>query len=95
MIINRKGIDLVTQSVRMPDDLASRLDEVAKSTKRTKSSFIIEALEAKLRSDAEGPDEPQEPAWMRFAGAAPRGVRKEIDAIVEEEFSAVDPELWK
>ncbi len=49
MIINRKGIDLVTQSVRMPDDLASRLDEVAKSTKRTKSSFIIEALERYLK----------------------------------------------
>lgn len=52
---NRKGIDVATQSVRIPDDLASRLDEVAKATKRTKSSFIIEALERYLdeREDLE------------------------------------------
>ncbi len=54
-IINHRGIDVVTQSVRMPDDLASRLDEVARATKRTKSSFIIEALERYLeeREDLE------------------------------------------
>lgn len=46
---------MATQSVRIPDDLASRLDEVAKATKRTKSSFIIEALERYLeeREDLE------------------------------------------
>ena len=47
--------DLVTQSVRISDDLASRLDEVAKAAKRTKNSFIIEALERYLeeREDLE------------------------------------------
>jgi len=46
---------VVTQSVRIPDDLASRLNEVATATKRTKSSFIIEALERFLaeREDLE------------------------------------------
>ena len=46
---------MATQSVRIPDALASRLDEVAKATKRTKSSFIIEALERYLeeREDLE------------------------------------------
>lgn len=42
-------------SVRIPDELASRLDELARATKRTKSSFIIEALERYLeeREDLE------------------------------------------
>lgn len=46
---------MATQSVRIPDGLASRLEAVAKATKRTKSSFIIEALEHYLeeREDLE------------------------------------------
>ena len=46
---------MATQSVRIPDDLASRLDGLANATKRTKSSFIIEALERYLeeREDLE------------------------------------------
>jgi len=51
--INRREFDVATQSVRIPDDLASRLDELAKATKRTKSSFIIEALERFLEEREE------------------------------------------
>ncbi len=43
------------QSVRIPDELASRLSAMAEATRRTKSSFIIEALERYLdeREDLE------------------------------------------
>ncbi len=46
---------MVTQSVRIPDELALRLEEVAKASKRSKSSFIVEALERYLveREDLE------------------------------------------
>ncbi len=46
---------MVTQSVRIPEELASRLSDLAKTTRRTKSSFIIEALERFLdeREDLE------------------------------------------
>ena len=46
---------MVTQSVRLPAELAERLAAVAKATKRSKSSFIIEALERYLeeREDLE------------------------------------------
>ena len=46
---------MVTQSVRLPDELARRLDEAAHSTRRSKSSFIVEALERLLeeREDLE------------------------------------------
>jgi len=33
------------QTVRLPDELAARLDNLAKITKRSKASFIREALE--------------------------------------------------
>ena len=46
---------MTTQTVRLPDELATRLERVARITKRTKSSFIIEALELYLaeREDLE------------------------------------------
>jgi predicted DNA-binding protein len=46
---------MITQSVRLPDPLAERLESLAKATRRSKSSFIIEALELYLdeREDLE------------------------------------------
>lgn len=46
---------MVTQSVRMPNELADRLAAIAKATQRSKSSFIIEALQSYLeeREDLE------------------------------------------
>jgi len=35
---------MVTQSVRLPEELAQRLEELASSSRRSKSSFIVEAL---------------------------------------------------
>jgi predicted DNA-binding protein len=46
---------MATQSVRLPEDLASRLSALAKETRRSKSSYIVEALERYLeeREDLE------------------------------------------
>lgn len=48
-------VHMITQSVRLPDPLAERLTALAKATRRSKSSFIIEALEMYLeeREDLE------------------------------------------
>ena len=45
----------MVQTVRLPEDLARRLHRLAKSTKRSKSSFIVEALQRYLdeREDLE------------------------------------------
>ena len=44
-----------TQSLRLPDKIAQQLDRLAAETRRSKSSFIIEALELYLaeREDLE------------------------------------------
>lgn len=46
---------MVTQSVRIPEELSERLAALARATKRSKTSFIIEALERFLdeREDLE------------------------------------------
>ncbi|MCI4397484.1 MAG: ribbon-helix-helix protein, CopG family [Acidobacteria bacterium] len=43
------------QTLRMPDLMARKLDEMARASRRTKSSFILEALEQYLenREDVE------------------------------------------
>lgn len=50
-----ENTDVALQSVRIPDELAARLTAVAEATKRTKTSFIVEALERYLeeREDLE------------------------------------------
>lgn len=44
-----------TQSLRLPDRLAERLDRLAEASKRSKTSFVLEALERYLdeREDLE------------------------------------------
>lgn len=46
---------MVSQTVRLPDELAERLEALAGATRRSKSSFILEALERYLdeREDLE------------------------------------------
>ncbi len=46
---------MAIQTVRLPEEIASRLEQLAASTQRSKSSFIVEALELYLaeREDLE------------------------------------------
>jgi predicted DNA-binding protein len=39
---------MVMQTVRLPEEVAARLDRLARETRRSKSSFIIEAVERYL-----------------------------------------------
>jgi RHH-type rel operon transcriptional repressor/antitoxin RelB len=39
---------VVSQTVRLPDELAKRLERLASTTKRSKTSYIVEALERHL-----------------------------------------------
>jgi predicted transcriptional regulator len=81
-----------TTTVRLPDPIRSRLEYVARATKRTRSSLMIEALEAHLeRLQGEAlPAETQTPRYaglLKYRGAAARaGGRsaKEISAILRD-----------
>lgn len=41
---------MATQTVRLPEELARRLEALAATTRRSKSSFIVEALEEYLET---------------------------------------------
>ena len=70
---------MVTQSVRLPEELAERLARLAKASRRSKSSFIVEALEVYLadREDLEialARFRDPESSWMTH-----EEVRRELD----------------
>lgn len=70
---------MVTQSVRLPDELAERLARLARNSRRSKSSFIVEALEAYLEDQ-----EDLERALARFRDpeanwTTHEEVRRELD----------------
>lgn len=70
-----------TQSLRLPDGLAARLDRLAAATRRSKTSFILEALERYLdeREDLEiALSRVRDPAaqWIEHAEVK-RGRRKD------------------
>jgi len=81
-----------TTTVRIPEPIRSRLEHVARATKRTRSSLMIEALEAHLErlQDGEATTDDQAPRYaglLKFRGAAARaGGRsaEEIDAILRD-----------
>ena len=39
---------MASQTVRLPEELANRLEQLASTTKRSKTSYIVEALERHL-----------------------------------------------
>jgi predicted DNA-binding protein len=39
---------VVSQTVRLPDEIAERLEALARATKRSRTSFIVEAVERYL-----------------------------------------------
>jgi RHH-type rel operon transcriptional repressor/antitoxin RelB len=39
---------MTSQTVRLPEELAKRLEQLASTTKRSKTSYIVEALERHL-----------------------------------------------
>jgi RHH-type rel operon transcriptional repressor/antitoxin RelB len=39
---------MTSQTVRLPEELAERLEQLASTTKRSKTSYIVEALERHL-----------------------------------------------
>jgi predicted DNA-binding protein len=70
---------MVTHSVRLPEELAERLARLARTSRRSKSSFIVEALEVYLKDQ-----EDLETALARFrdpeaSWATHEEVRHELD----------------
>ncbi|MDZ7771732.1 MAG: ribbon-helix-helix domain-containing protein [Balneolaceae bacterium] len=64
-------------SIRLPEDLEKRLDELAKLTGRTKSYYVREALEEKL-------DEWEDRYVTEYRLENPEGPRWSLEQLEEE-----------
>lgn len=79
----------------IPDALFRQIKAKAALKGQTMRVFFIEALQEKLRAEYEAKTHQRRPAWTKYLGSAPKGAREQIDAIVELEFSGVNPEDWE
>ena len=77
-----------TMTVRMPEQLQAQLEQLAKSTRRTKTSLVLEALELHIaQRKMQGQGASPYNALLRYKGAAAvAGGRSqaEIEAIIDD-----------
>ncbi len=60
---------------------------------QTVRAFVVEAIKDKL--DAEQSSRQAVPGWRAVFGKAPAEAIEELQQIIDDEFSRIDPELWR
>jgi len=80
-------------TLEIPDLLYRQLKAAAANQGKTVKAMVNEAIAAKLRQ----PQASAEPGWKKGFGQL-RHLRKDtrqIERVIAEEFSKIDPEEWK
>ena len=80
-------------TVEVPDRLYRQLKARAALQGQTVKAFLIEAIRDKLLSDKKDTAEVQ--GWRAAFGAADPETVADVQRIVDEEFSDIDPGDWK
>lgn len=82
----------------IPDDLLRQVQQVAEGAGQSASTFVVDAIRAKLATTETVVEQASEPAWLPlFGGLAHLGkaehehIRQEIAA----QFERIEPEIWK
>jgi hypothetical protein len=79
-------------TVELPDHLYRRVKARAALQGQTVKAFLLDALRDKL---ARSPKSSGKTGWRAAFGAMPPEEAAEIQRIIDDEFSQVDPESWK
>jgi hypothetical protein len=77
----------------IPEPLLRRTKAAAALRGQSMKEFVRQALEQQCRPGRA--DEAEPTGWRAVFGRAPRGARREVDAVVERELSRVDPKDWR
>ena len=77
----------------IPEPLLRKTKSAAALRGQSMKEFVRIALEQQCRPGRADPTEPL--GWRAVFGRAPRGARKEVDAVVERDLSRVDPKDWR
>lgn len=90
------GCDMKT-TLDIPDTLLRQVKARAAMEGHAMKVFVVRALQTELRAPKTGAEDKQEPGWKSVFGAF-RNRRKEIreiQSVIDREFSRVNPEDWK
>ena len=83
-------------TVQIPDSLYRQLKARAALKGQTIKDFLVEAVRAKLLSDNAKPNSKRKKTgWEAAFGAADPKDVAELQRIIDEEFSKIDPDAWK
>ena len=74
-------------TIEIADSLYRQVKARASLKGQTVKAFFVEALQEKLRKEAETSDRP--PGWMKAFGKAPESSVAEVQAIIDDEFSRI------
>ena len=80
-------------TVELPDSLYRQIKVRAALKGQSIKSFFLDALRDKLATDKGQPNEVV--GWRAAFGAADPEDVAEVQRIIDEEFSSIDPEDWK
>ena len=80
-------------TVELPDALYRQLKARAALEGQTVKDFLVEAVRAKLAKHR--PKSKRKTGWMAAFGTADPKDVAEVQRIIDEEFSKVDPDDWK
>ena len=83
-------------TVEIPDTLYRQIKALAALKGQSIKDFLIEAVRAKLATDKTKPNSKrkQKTGWEAVFGCADPKEIAELQRIVDEEFSRIDPEGW-
>ncbi|MEX2307209.1 MAG: hypothetical protein WD738_06430 [Pirellulales bacterium] len=80
-------------TVEIPDSLYRQIKARAALKGQTIKDFLVEAVRAKLASDKTKPN--GKTGWRAAFGAADPNDVAEVQRIIDEEFSKINPDDWK
>jgi plasmid stability protein len=82
-------------TVEIPDSLYRQVKARAALQGKSIKDFLVEAVRAKIKSETVQPKEKQnKKGWRAVFGAADPKDVAEVQRIIDEEFSKIDPEGW-
>lgn len=80
-------------TIEISDTIYRQVKARASLKGMTMKAFFLEALKEKLKAESRKKDE--EAGWLQVFGKADAAAINEVQAIIEDEFSKVDPEDWR
>lgn len=84
-------------TLEMPDMLLRQIKAYSALSGQSMRVFFIDAVKGKLREATLKKSRKDEPAWMKLFGAAKadRAIIRDVQAVIDEEFSKINAEDWK